>query len=886
MKTYKKKKTESEERNFPFLVNYWRQESLRVTEERELRDGEDLLALRFSENKAGFWIFDCTEQACLPEFAAETERAVQEAQTDLPAVRCVTDFTRGTEQDGLARFSLRRAKRAGAGEEEHALLAFSLHRLGSEEASRTLSPKERGRWFHVEEKREALPAEARDGLHCLQLRIHLEKEDLLFGLGDPMAPLNRRGYRFTMWNTDDPSVQLEHRASLYKSVPILFKIHPKTKRCCVLFFDQSARSHFDLALCRENTLIYTTEARSLRLYVAEEEHFPAAYRRLVSWLGTNSLPPRSILGYHQSRWSYKDEAMVEELLQLFDQYRLPLSHVHLDIDYMEGFRNFSWSRERFPGAESLSRRLGEAGIGLIPILDAGMKLDPTYPPYCRGHERAVFLKEKALVPRRAEEDGADTGPSSSEPAVESGAPRENDEYVGRVWPGETVYPDFEQAEARRWWKEEVAAFVRRFRPAGIWLDMNEPANFNGDLPDELVTRSRDAGRQCGVTHRDWHNRFANQMALATREGICEANPKKRPFLFSRAAYAGIQAFAGVWTGDSISMWGELRMQVAQMLTLSFCGISLLSADIGGFGGHATEELFVRWFQWGSLMPFMRNHCELNGRFQEPWCFGERALRQCRDSLEFRYSMIPYIYDQMTETECGDRLPLLRCLALMHPDDDTAYQINDSFYWGRDFLAAPILDPGRAVRAVYLPKGAWYDYRTQVFYDCREGGRWILASAEDGSLPLFVRAGAMIPTWPRQGSEFWSFAERNSCDPGSCLELRAYPFPKDSTRAEREAYSYVHHLDSGDGFAYRRGEESRYEFRWGEEGLEAEVTIGSEGLSYDEIRVLFIDENEVYVKKANLSEREAAVPEEERWREEGSGRRAEGSRRDSDSEGKR
>ncbi len=726
-------------------------------------------------------------------------------------------------------------------------LALSLRSVPLGEALKELEPKRQRSWLQEQSgtvQPEGCqgdePEKKIDGARqkqILQLRFALPEDAKIYGLGDVAAPLNRRGYSFTLWNTDDPSVQLEHRRSLYKSIPILF-IHSRQEGFCLgLFFDQSARAHFDLAFSDREALIYTPEASALRLYVTKGRHLSEVQQRLAHFFGGRHLPARRMLGFHQSRWSYASQSEVSQVVSAFDRHQLPLSVLHLDIDYMDGFRDFTWHPKHFGDGQKLVHELEEKEIALVPIIDAGIKQDEAYEVYQRGLTGGHFLK------------------------AEDGQP-----YVGWVWPGHTVYPDFEQKKTRDWWAKEVESFVQKSGVSGIWLDMNEPANFNGDLPDELrsgayenapLEQNTEAVFADGSLHKDWHNRYGSQMSLATYHGLQQARPNQRPFLFSRACYAGQQAYAGVWTGDSISLWAALRAQVAQLLTLNLCGIHLLGGDIGGFGGQCTAELMIRWMQLGCFMPLMRNHTEINSAYQEPWCFGQETLEILRKCLNWRYRFLPYLYDEMAAVELGEGLPLWRTLAMMHPDDARCDEIQDAFYFGSQMLVAPVLDPAVRERVVYLPQGLWYRLEDFKVFDCREGGRSILCEANLDHCPIFVKAGALIPSWSRP-QEPCRAQERNSCDQPKELTLLAFAphlaqedekvsVTEKSLTCEEERF---HLVDAGDGFAYREAFAQKsavqgaglYRFYW-QEGEPTYQYTGDPKQQYEKVNIVLIEGDE-------------------------------------------
>ncbi|MDO5732858.1 MAG: glycoside hydrolase family 31 protein [Eubacteriales bacterium] len=627
---------------------------------------------------------------------------------------------------------------------------------------------------------------------AIEVRITLPSNYLIYGLGDPMAPLNRRGYRFSFWNVDDPTVQLEHRASLYKSMPLCYLLDPKSGECEVFVFDQTSRAHIDLGSLEADAIRYLVEADRLRLYHLHCEQLADAYQASSRFFGHSQCPARAILGYHQSRWGYDSADAIRALAAEFEAHKLPISQIHLDILYMDGYRNFTWDPERFPRPQALCEELSDLGIGIVPILDAGLKYDLDYPICQEAVSQGLLLKEA-----------------------------DHSDYHGWVWPGDTVYPNFESSACRRWWAHKVSDFVSDYQVSGLWLDMNEPANFNGELPDSIAVDASDSDD--GLLHKNWHNRYGSQMSRASYEGLRAARREQRPFVFSRAAYLGHAAFAGIWTGDSMSIWGQLQMQLPQLLSLSLCGFNLLGGDIGGFGFHATPELFLRWFELSLAMPLMRNHAEINSSAQEPFAFGDFVLERVRRLLALRYQLIPYLYDAMIESELHAEQPVLAPLALHFPEDERVYEIGDAFMLGRSLLIAPVLQAGQRERLIYLPEGIWYDYYDGQVYS---GGQSIIYSAPLGHLPILVREGSLLPEW--------SYPDRvsmNACRPPDQLHLRYFP-------SKTRNCHYAHYLDEGDGYAYRSARARRYDFyiEAGSDQLETIVPGDASGPRYAEIEM--------------------------------------------------
>ncbi|MHB2015999.1 MAG: glycoside hydrolase family 31 protein, partial [Candidatus Xenobia bacterium] len=392
-------------------------------------------------------------------------------------------------------------------------------------------------------------------------------------------------------------------------------------------------------------------------------------------------------------------------------------------------RVFTWDAERFPNPDRTLLRLAEQGVKAITIVDPGVKYQPpervsqdvepemepqeeSYYVYDEGIENDYFLRQK---------DGS--------------------LYIGQVWPGESVFVDYSKSEARRWWGDKHKALVQH-GVAGIWNDMNEPADFTarkGERWTEVV--SHDGGERS--THDKNRNVFGLLMARATWEGLARLSPDRRPFVVTRAGYAGIQRWSTTWTGDNLSTWESLQLSLPMFLNLGLSGQPFIGCDVGGFLGNCNGELLVRWYQAATLVPFCRNHCGLEGYDQEPWRFGKDELDIIRRYLKLRYRLLPYLYTVMEEAH-RTGMPMLRPLLMHDQTDPSLYNLDDEFLCGRDLLSAPVLRSGTVERRIYLPRGLWYEFWTGSRY---VGEQTYVISAPLETLPLFVRGGAAIPLGP-------------------------------------------------------------------------------------------------------------------------------------------
>ena len=533
------------------------------------------------------------------------------------------------------------------------------------------------------------------GKWTVEVCKELSKDAAIYGLGDKTGFLNKRHYAYENWNTDDPTPHCDNYKSLYKSINF-FMVYTENG-CCGILADNTYRTRFDFGKDQEEYLFWSHAGGSLDYYMIPGKTPKDVLKRYYALTGRNNLQQKWVYGFHQSRWSYYTDQEVLEMVDSMRRNRLPIDAVHMDIDYMEGFRVFTFNEKRFSDPNGLTRQLTERNVKPITIIDPGIKLDPGYFIYDEGVEQGHFAKNP---------DGSI--------------------YEGAVWPGPSVFPDFTRQETRTWWADKLKimtdAGIR-----GIWNDMNEPANFTGQLPDDVQFA---AGQ-----HTEIHNIYGHLMAQATYDGLLAADGK-RPFVLTRACCAGSQRYCSGWTGDNHSMWQHLQLSLTQMMNLGLSGMNNVGSDVGGFGSDCTPELLVRWFQLGAISPFFRNHYAKGTRCQEAYAFDQATMDTCRKALDLRYHLLPYIYDLAHED-----LPILRPLVLEFPEDAVCRSLTDQCMLGDRLLATPVMTPGVTARAVYLPKGTWYDYYTGKRYS---GGKYILAEAPGDRMPLFAKAGAVIP----------------------------------------------------------------------------------------------------------------------------------------------
>ena len=607
-------------------------------------------------------------------------------------------------------------------------------------------------------------------------------DEHFYGLGEKAARLDKRRGFFVNWNSDTPGYT-EGKDPIYQTIP--FYLGLQHGAAYGIFFDNSYRSYFDFGRSSQQRAWFGAEGGELNYYFFYGPSIKKILGRYADLTGHMPLPPQWALGNQQSRWSYYPDTMVEQVAREYRERDLPLDVIHLDIDYMRGYRVFTFDQQRFPNPKALSEKLARQGIKLVTIVDPGVKHDP--PGASSDGRYFVFEQglEKNYFQRRAN----------------------GELFVPRVWPGESVFVDYTLPEARRWWGDLFRVYVDN-GIAGIWNDMNEPSDFvDQSGKNQLDVVSYDNGER--TTHAKNRNTFALLMAQATYEGLERLRPDQRPYIITRAGYAGIQRYATMWTGDTNSTWEALALNIPMFTTLGLSGEPFVGSDVGGFIGRSNGELLVRSYQVSFLAPFCRNHKVIDGYDQEPWRFGKYYEDIIRKYLKLRYALLPFLYTTLEEAH-RTGVPLFRPLLLNYQDDPNTFNLDDQFMVGEDLLVAPIMKPDVTRRLVYLPPGLWYDYWTNKKYT---GGTMISVDAPLDTVPLFVRGGAMIPTTPPG-----NYVGERPDDP---ITFNIYP--DDEGRASGILYE-----DDGLSPAYKRGVFRRTTVSGRREGTGFTVSTSTEG----------------------------------------------------------
>lgn len=554
-------------------------------------------------------------------------------------------------------------------------------------------------------------------------------DEHFYGLGEKAARLDKRRNSFINWNSDTPGYT-EGKDPIYQTIP--FYIGLRGGNAYGIFFDNSYRSYFDFGKSSQQRAWFGAEGGELNYYFFYGPSIKKILGRYSDLTGHMPMPPMWALGNQQSRWSYYPDTMVEEVVRQYRQRDLPLDVVHLDIDYMQGYRVFTWDTSRFPTPKALADKLGRQGVKLVTIVDPGVKHQPVSKSTAR-----VTSTTPELEPQDQRYYVFDQGAERKYFQHR----KNGDLFVPRVWPGDSVFVDYTLPDARAWWGELHRAYMDH-GVAGIWTDMNEPADFVDQTgKNQIDVVSYDEGEKS--THAKGRNVFALLMARATYEGLQKLRPDSRPYVITRAAYAGIQRYSTMWTGDTTSTWETLQLSIPMFTSLGLSGEPFVGSDVGGFIGRGNGELLTRSYQVSFLAPFCRNHKVIDGYDQEPWRFGKHYEDIIRKYLKLRYQLLPFLYTTLEEAH-RTGVPLFRPLLLNYQDDPNTYNLDDQFMIGSDLLVAPVMKPDITRRLVYLPKGVWYDYWTNRKF---EGPTTITVEAPLETVPMFVRGGAIIPSGP-------------------------------------------------------------------------------------------------------------------------------------------
>lgn len=578
-------------------------------------------------------------------------------------------------------------------------------------------------------------------------RFTLSEQAAVYGLGEMPRGINKRGWHYITNNTDE-SRHSEDKLSFYGAHNFLLVRDGST--CFGLFVDFPGKVYYDIGYTRHDLFSFHTETPDYDLYLLSGGNENAICKEFRTLIGRSYIPPRWAFGLAQSRWGYKTEEDVREVARQYKEHDLPLDMICMDIDYMQDYADFTVNKERFPDLAKLSADLKAQGIRLVPIIDAGVRIDPNDPTCTEGLEKGYFCKKADGTP-----------------------------FVAAVWPGKAYFADFLRPEVREWFGHKYKALTD-CGIEGFWNDMNEPSLFYSPerlrafLNDMAALREKDnieqeefflrvVGGAMGlmnspadyasfyhevdgqkVRHDQVHNLYGGSMTRAAGEAFTDLRPGQRTLLYSRSSFIGSHRYGGIWLGDNNSSWAQLLANIQMMPSVQMCGFLYSGADLCGFSSDTTPDLALRWLEFGLLTPLMRNHSAVGTRMQEYYCFPE-VLPAVRNMIRLRYALLPYLYSEFMKAAL-ENTSYFRPLAFDYPDDPDAREVEDQLLLGEGLMAAPVYVQNAHGRHVYLPEPmkllrlrAVDDYDEEIL----PAGHHYIRCALDEVL-LFLRPGHIVP----------------------------------------------------------------------------------------------------------------------------------------------
>ena len=578
-------------------------------------------------------------------------------------------------------------------------------------------------------------------------QLTLSEQAAVYGLGEMPRGINKRGWHYITNNTDE-SRHSEDKLSFYGAHNFLLVRDGST--CFGLFVDFPGKVYYDIGYTRHDLFSFHTETPDYDLYLLSGGNENAICKEFRALIGRSYIPPKWAFGLAQSRWGYKTEEDVREVARQYKEHDLPLDMICMDIEYMQDYADFTVNKERFPDLTKLSADLKAQGIRLVPIIDAGVRVDPNDSTCTEGLEKGYFCKKADGTP-----------------------------FVAAVWPGKAYFADFLRPEVREWFGHKYKALTD-CGIEGFWNDMNEPSLFYSPerlrafLNDMAALREKDnieqeeffprvVGGAMGlmnspadyasfyhevdgqkVRHDQVHNLYGGSMTRAAGEAFTDLRPGQRTLLYSRSSFIGSHRYGGIWLGDNNSSWAQLLANIQMMPSVQMCGFLYSGADLCGFSSDTTPDLALRWLEFGLLTPLMRNHSAVGTRMQEYYRFPE-VLPAVRNMIRLRYALLPYLYSEFMKAAL-ENTSYFRPLAFDYPDDPDAREVEDQLLLGEGLMAAPVYVQNAHGRHVYLPEPmkllrlrAVDDYDEEIL----PAGHHYIRCALDEVL-LFLRPGHIVP----------------------------------------------------------------------------------------------------------------------------------------------
>ncbi len=569
----------------------------------------------------------------------------------------------------------------------------------------------------------------------ISIKLPLENEDIIYGLGEQMGGINKRGRKYKSFCSDDP-FHTEDKEALY-GAHNFFVVSGKEKTGC--FIDFPGLIHWDMGFEKTDEIFISVEGDSADIYIIEggsEQEIIKEFRILI---GKSYIPPMWAFGYQQSRWSYPNKETVNRIIEGYEQAGIPLDTVYLDIDYMDNYKDFTINEKSFPDFKNYVKELKSKGIRLIPIIDAGIKCEKGFDVYEEGVSNNYFCKD-----------------------------RNGNDFKAAVWPGICCFPDYLKPEARKWFGHKFLSLTD-MGIEGFWIDMNEPAIFfsqegfdsaveavkayNGeDLDCWKYFEYRDKFSKLSNSTNDYKNMYHlegkinhynvhNLYGYMMTRGVSESLPKNT-LLFSRASYIGSHRYGGIWTGDNFSWWSHILLNLRMLPSLNMCGYIYTGADCGGFNGNASRELLLRWLQLSVFTPLLRNHSSIGTRNQEAFAF--ENPQDFRDVIQVRYRLIPYLYN--LAKNCAENAEMMFKPLGFEYEDKLSKECDDQVLLGDEIMIAPIYSQNKTGRMVYLPEEMTF-YKlsgNRVSYKEKMNKGLHHIVVELNEVPLFVRKGKKVP----------------------------------------------------------------------------------------------------------------------------------------------
>jgi len=575
----------------------------------------------------------------------------------------------------------------------------------------------------------------------------LQPGERFIGLGEKTGPLDRKGAAYQNWNTD---AYAYHKGTdpLYSSMPFYIGLHEPF--IYGIFLDNTHKSFFNFGASNNRFASFSADAGEMNYYFMLGNSVGDVIQHYTELTGRMELPPRWSIGYQQCRYSYYPDKEVLGIAQTFRDKDIPADAIVLDIHYMDKYKIFTWDSKHFSDPKGLIAAIKAQGFHVVIMCDPGIKVEPGYEAYEDGIRNDIFLKYP---------DG--------------------ENYQGQVWPGWCHFPDFTNPAARTWWASKFIDYVA-LGVEGFWNDMNEIATWGNALPENLEFDFE--GNK--ATMRRGRNVYGFQMARSTYEGTKKLLNGKRPFNLTRSSFSGIQRYSAVWTGDNVAYDEHMMLGIRIVNSMGLTGVAFAGYDAGGFVGEANTKLFARWISIASFSPFFRGHSMINTRDSEPWSYGEEVEMICRNYIKFRYQLLPYIYSLFFEAS-KTGMPVQRSLAINYPHEPRVYHelYHHQYLFGPAILVAPV-ESNKELVKVFLPAGEWVDvYNGRV----HEGNQEIIVESPIHKLPVFIKAGSVLPMQP-------SCAHTGVRQEEWILHIYC----------GKESSEFLYYTDDGDTFDYQKG----------------------------------------------------------------------------------